>query len=339
MTELYPWQHDIWQRLQGLRSRLPHALLLKGAEGIGKLDLALNFAKSILCEAPLPDGLACQNCPSCHWFSQESNPDFRLIQPDALSVSEDAPEKEGGKKASREISVDQIRALSNFVNLSAHSGGYRVVVIHPAEAMNNNSANALLKTLEEPTDKLLFILVTNKPQQLLPTILSRCLSFAVPMPTREQGASWLKKQGVTDPDTVLAQTGFAPLSALSFSGEGAGNEERGLMLAAVKQASKFDALNLAEQIQRAAPVQIIQFLQQWCYDLASFKLAGKIRYYPEQSDLIENLSKIMSQQALLRYLKELQIAKREAFHPLNPKLLFESLLLSYQQLLQTKNKA
>jgi DNA polymerase-3 subunit delta' len=159
------------------------------------------------------------------------------------------------------------------------------------------------------------------------------------MPTREQGASWLKKQGVTDPDTVLAQTGFAPLSALSFSGEGAGNEERGLMLAAVKQASKFDALTLAEQIQRAAPVQIIQFLQQWCYDLISFKLAGKIRYYPEQADLIGNLSKNISQQSLLRYLKELQIAKREAFHPLNPKLLFESLLLSYQQLLQTKNKA
>ena len=339
MTELYPWQHDIWQRMQGLRSRLPHALLLKGAEGIGKLDLALNFAKSILCDSPLPDGLACQNCPSCHWFSQESNPDFRLIQPDALSVSEDAPEKEGGKKASREISVDQIRALSNFVNLSAHSGGYRVVLIHPAEAMNNNSANALLKTLEEPTDKLLFILVTNKPQQLLPTILSRCLSFAVPMPTREQGASWLKKQGVTDPEVVLAQTGFAPLSALNFAGEGMGNEERNLMLAAVKQASKFDALTLAEQIQRAAPVQIIQFLQQWCYDLASFKLAGKIRYYPEQSDLIGNLSKSISQQALLRFIKELHIAKREAFHPLNPKLLFESLLLSYQQLLQTKNKA
>lgn len=338
MTELYPWQHDVWQRLQGLRSRLPHALLLKGAEGIGKLDLALNFAQSILCASPLPDGLACQSCPSCHWFTQESNPDFRLIQPDALSVSEDAPEKEGGKKASREISVEQIRSLSSFANLSAHSGGYRVVLIHPAEVMNNNSANALLKTLEEPTDKLLFILVTNKPQQLLPTILSRSLSFAVPMPTREQGADWLKKQGIADPEVVLAQTGFAPLSALDYSGEGAGTEERNIMLAALKQSAKFDALTLADQIQRAAPVQVIQLLQQWCYDLTSFKLAGKIRYYPEQSDLIGSLSKTISQQALLRYIKELQIAKREAFHPLNPKLLFESLLLSYQQLLQTRNK-
>jgi DNA polymerase III subunit delta' len=339
MKELYPWQGDIWQRLQGLRARLPNALLLKGAEGIGKLDLALNFAQSILCEAPMPSGLACQNCPSCHWFAQESNPDFRLIQPAALSASDETPDKEEGKKASREISVDQIRAISSFVNLSAHSGGYRVVLIHPAEAMNSNSANALLKTLEEPTDKLLFILVTNKPQQLLPTILSRSLSFAVPMPTREESAAWLKQQDVTDPETLLAQTGFAPLSALLSDGEGAGTEERKLMLAAVKQSAKFDALALADQLQRAAPVQVIQFLQQWCYDLASCKMAGAIRYHPEQTDLIGSLSRNLSQQALLRYIKELQVAKREAFHPLNPKLLFESILLAYQQMLLTQNKA
>lgn len=338
MKDLYPWQSDIWQRLQGLRARLPNALLLKGAEGIGKLDLALNFAQSILCEAPLPTGLACQSCPSCHWFAQESNPDFRLIQPDALSASDETPEKEGAKKASREISVDQIRALTSFANLSAHSGGYRVVLIYPAEAMNSNSANALLKSLEEPTDNLLFILVTNKAQQLLPTILSRSLSIAVPMPSREEGAAWLKQQGVADPETALAQTGFAPLSALLSAGEGAGTEERKLMLAAIKQSAKFDALAMAEQLQRAAPVQLIQFLQQWCYDLASYKMAGVIRYNPEQTDLIGNLSKNLSQQALLRFIKELQVAKGVAFHPLNPKLLFESILLAYQQMLLTTSK-
>jgi len=337
MKELYPWQTETWQRLQGLRGRLPNALLLKGAEGIGKLDLALDFAQSILCEAPLSSGLACQNCPSCHWFAQESNPDFRLIQPDALAATEDTPEKEGGKKASREISVDQIRALSNFVNLSAHSGGYRVVLIHPAEAMNSNSANALLKTLEEPTDKLLFILVSNKPQQLLPTILSRSLSIAVPMPSVALSAAWLKQQGVPDPASLLAQTGFAPLLALQGAGEGAGIEERKLILEAVKQSNRLDPLLLAEQLQRAMPVQVIHFLQQWCYDLASFKLAGVVRYHPDQIELIRNISKNMPQQALLRYLKELQTAKREAFHPLNPRLLFESILLAYQQLLQAKS--
>lgn len=334
MKELYPWQNEIWQHLQGLRNRLPNALLLKGAEGIGKLDLALDYAQSILCEKPLPSGFSCQTCSSCHWFLQETNPDIRLIQPDAMAALDDAPEKESGKKASREITIDQIRGLSTFVNLSAHSGGYRVVVVYPAEAMNSNSANALLKTLEEPTDKLLFILVSNKPQQLLPTILSRSLSLAVPMPSIEISTTWLKKQGVPDPANLLAQTGFAPLLALQWAGEGAGTEDRKVMLEAIKQTSRFDAIALAEQLQRATPVQVIHFLQQWCYDLVSYKQAGVIRYFPQYLDIIVKISSNITLLPLIRYTKDLQIAKREAYHPLNPRLLFESILLAYQQLLQ-----
>lgn len=331
MKELYPWQNEIWQRLQGLRARLPHALLLKGAAGIGKLDLAMDFAQSILCESPQAHGLACHQCPSCHWFIQESHPDFRLIQPEALSEAEDAPEKESGKKASSEISVAQIRGLSSFANLSSHSGGYRVVLIHPAEAMNSNSANALLKTLEEPTDKLLFILVSHKPQQLLPTILSRCLSLAIAMPARDKSAAWLRQQGVDDPDTLLAQTGFAPLLALAWAGEGDTAEERSLLLDAVKQSSKFDALAVAEKLAKASPANVVHFLQQWCYDLSSFKQTGVIRYFPQHINFIENISNSAALPALLKYLKELQLARREASHPLNAKLQFESLLLGYQQ--------
>jgi len=337
MKELYPWQNEVWKRLLGLRDRLPNSLLLKGSEGIGKLDLALDFAKAILCNAPSPSGFACETCSSCHWFSLETHPDFRFIQPDSLTAAEDAPEKEGGKKASREISIDQIRALTSFTNLSAHGGAYRIVLIHPAESMNSNAANALLKTLEEPTDKLLFILVTHKPQQLLPTILSRSLSIAVPNPSPEISASWLKQQGVADPKAVLALSGFAPLAALQWAGEGDDNENRKLILNAIKQPNGFDALALAEQLQRSSPVLLIHLLQQWCFDLCSFKLAGRIRYYPDQADSITKFSKNIAIHTLLRYTKELQVAKREAFHPLNPKLLFESLLLSYQQMLLNKN--
>ena len=332
MKQLYPWQSESWQALQGLRSRLPHALLLKGAQGIGKLDLALNFAQSLLCEAPLADGTACQQCASCHWFEQDSHPDFRLIQPDALSAAEDGEEKSGGKKPSREISVDQIRDLSSFANLSAHCGGYRVVVIYPAEAMNNNSANSLLKTLEEPTDKLLFLLVTHKPQQLLPTILSRCLSFSVHTPTAEVGVAWLIQQGVQNPQQALAQTGFAPLQALNWAESGEGAEERNILLGAIRQPAKMDALQLADSLQRSAPVHVIHCLQQWCHDLASAKLAGEVRYFPEQSAAIIKLAGGVSAVALMRFQKELLEARRAAFHPLNPKLFLESLLLSYRQL-------
>jgi DNA polymerase-3 subunit delta' len=332
MKALYPWQTESWQALQGLRARLPHALLLKGAQGIGKLDLALNFARSLLCEKPKPDGTACQECSSCHWFEQDSHPDFRLIQPDALTAAEDGEEKSGGKKPSREISVDQIRDLSSFTNLSAHCGGYRVVLIHPTEAMNNNAANSLLKTLEEPTGKLLFLLVTHKPQQLLPTILSRCLSFTVHTPTREVGAAWLAQQGVKNPEHALAQTGFAPLQALDWAESGEGAEERGILLAAIRQPGKLDALALADSLQRSAPVYVIHCLQQWCHDLASAKLAGSVRYFPDQTAEIIKLSNGVSSMALLRFQKELLEARRAAFHPLNPKLFLESLLLSYRQL-------
>ncbi len=331
MNRFYPWQRDSWQALQGLRGRLPHALLLKGAQGIGKLDLALNFAQSLLCEQPLEEGMPCQTCDSCHWFEQESHPDFRIIQPDALAAPEESEEK-SGKKPSREISVDQIRGLAGFANLSAHCGGYRVVLIHPAEAMNNNAANSLLKTLEEPTDNLLFLLVSHKPQQLLPTILSRCLTFVVHTPTREAGIAWLAEQGVKDSEHALAQTGFAPLQALDWAESGEGAEERSILLNAIRHPAKLDALAVAESLQRGVPLHVIHCLQQWSHDLASARLTGVVRYFPDQADVIAKLAGGVSPLALMRFQKELLEARRAAFHPLNPRLFLESLLLSYRQL-------
>ena len=173
MIKLYPWQDELWQRWVELRARQPHALLLKGPQGVGKLDFALNIARSVLCEKPLADGLACENCPSCHWFQQETHPDFRLIQPDALSTSDEDTDgeekiegKKPGKKPAKRILIEQIRTLSDFFGLSSHQGGYRVVLIHPAETMNTNAANALLKMLEEPSGQMLLILVSHKPHHL-----------------------------------------------------------------------------------------------------------------------------------------------------------------------------
>lgn len=332
MNQLYPWQAESWQALQGLRGRLPHAILIKGAQGIGKLDLALNFARSLLCGTPGKEGIACGNCDSCHWFEQASHPDFRLVQPETMATSDDEEEKAGAKKPSREISVDQIRELAGFANMSAHCGGHRIVLIHPAEAMNTNAANSLLKTLEEPGEKLLFLLVSHKPQQLLPTILSRCLGFAVPTPAREAGVQWLVGQGVKNPEHALTQTGFAPLQALNWAESGEGAEERALLLAAIRQPARLDALALAESLQRGVPVHIIHCLQQWSHDLTSVKLAGQARYFPEQSIELKKLAHAVSSDALMRFQKELLVARRAAFHPLNPRLVLESLLMSYRQL-------
>lgn len=339
MKQLYPWQSASWQSLQALRKRMPHALLLKGAQGIGKLDLALNFAGSLLCEHPTEDGISCGKCDSCRWFEQDSHPDFRLVQPEVLNSGEGGEVKAGGKtsaasfakKPSREISVDQIRDLANFSNLSSHRGGYRIILIHPAEAMNSNAANSLLKTLEEPTDHLLFLLVTHKPQQLLPTILSRCLSFCLSTPAAEAGEVWLAEQGVSDPVQALAQTGFAPLQALLWAESGEGAEERRILLEVIPQPSRMDPLQVAENLQRAVPIHVIHCLQQWCQDLASAKLAGKVRYFPEYSPVLIKLAANISTPDLMKLHKQLLVARQAAYHPLNQKLCMESLLLSYRQ--------
>jgi len=207
------------------------------------------------------------------------------------------------------------------------------VLIHPAETMNTNAANALLKTLEEPSGKMLIILVSHKPQQLLPTILSRCLALAMPMPALEASSAWLKQQGISNPATVLAQAGFAPLTAARLAEEGAGTDEYNLFLQEIRQPAKFDALALAEQLQKMEPVQVVHWLQQWCYDLSSAKFTGKVRYNPELIDYIKNMADKISALDLVLYQKELLVARREALHPLNPKLLFESLLLSYRQMM------
>ncbi|MDH4235389.1 MAG: DNA polymerase III subunit delta', partial [Gallionella sp.] len=217
ISAIYPWQKNDWARLQELRRRPLSGLLFKGAKGIGKLELAIKFGQSLLCQHPDESGFACGKCPSCHWFEQDSHPDFRLLQPEVLNLEgeeTDDLKPASGKKPSKQISVDQVRGLADFISMSAHQGGRRVVVIHPAEAMNANAANALLKNLEEPPQGLLFILVSHKPQQLLPTILSRCLSFALAAPDSVSATQWLAQQGVKNPAEALALSGFAPLHAI-----------------------------------------------------------------------------------------------------------------------------
>jgi DNA polymerase III subunit delta' len=331
MSNIYPWQADDWSRLQALRQRLPHGLLFKGAKGIGKFELAMTFAKSLLCQQPDVHQFACGHCPSCHWFEQGSHPDFRLLQSELESL--DGEETESGKKPSKQISVEQVRALSDFVGMSAHQGGRRIVVIHPAETMNTNSANALLKSLEEPPKDLLFILVSHKPQQLLPTILSRCLSFALPAPDTESAIKWLSQQGVKAPAEALAASGFSPLQAVQLD-EQLGSEERAKLLQALRQPSGLDVFTLAETLQKTEQVLVVQWLQQWSYDLTAIKLAGRLRYHLGDEALIKKLVAPIAPLNLVRLQKLLVTAKREAQHTLNPKLFFESLLLNYCQLMQ-----
>jgi DNA polymerase-3 subunit delta' len=188
---------SLWERLQARRAQLPHSLLLSGPRGLGKFDLARAFAASLLCENPLQNGNACGSCLACNWLSQGNHPDFRLLQPDALAESEGeegTEVKESGKKASQQITIDQVRGLDDFLHVGTHRHGLRVVIVCPAEAMNRSTANALLKTLEEPAAGTLFLLVSNEPERLLPTIRSRGPgpgSLPLVLTHRNAGCHWL----------------------------------------------------------------------------------------------------------------------------------------------------
>ncbi len=205
-----------------------------------------------------------------------------------------------------------------------------MVVLYPAETMNGNAANALLKNLEEPPQGLLFILVSHKPQQLLPTILSRCLSATLSSPDTASATQWLAGQGVKNPVEALAASGFSPLQAAQLD-EKLGSEERDKLLRAVCQPALLDVFALAEALQKTEQVLVVQWLQQWCYDLSSMKLAGKLRYHIGEEAAIKKLVDPITPLSLARLQKHLQTAKREAQHTLNPKLFFESLLFSYCQ--------
>jgi DNA polymerase-3 subunit delta' len=320
----------MWQRWAGLNARQPHALLLQGPQGTGKLEFAMTLAQSLLCQKKMFCGLGCEGCASCHWFEQGNHPDFRLLQPEILSPQEDS-DKDGSKKPSRYITVDQVRGLSDYFHLSSHQGGHRVIVVHPAETMNQNSANALLKSLEEPQGKILFLLISHKPQHLLPTIRSRCLVLNAPLPAIAESVKWLQQQGVNDPMPLLSQAGFAPLHALRLAREASAAGEYGRFLQDIRQPAAFDVLALAERMQKVEVASFVHWLQQWTHDLLSARFPGTVRYQPQAAAVIRKLAESVDPLELLRFQQELLVARREALHPLNPRLLFESLLLSYRQ--------
>ena len=341
-SALYPWQENAWQQLQQLRQRLPHAILFHGPEGIGKTIFAERFAQSLLCQKPTDSGHACGQCDPCGWFSQYNHPDYRRVRPEVLDDEDSVEGEEGadageGKKSkatkapSKEIKIDQIRALADFMNISTHRQGMRVIVLYPAEALNTASANALLKTLEEPPPQTMFLLVSNSLDRLLPTILSRCRKFALAMPLPEEALHWLKEQGVADPDVWLAEQGGAPLAAQ----DAAQSEAREAMDEFLRMLAKpgvEGALKAAEKLQKTSVAALVAWLQRWLYDVFSLKLSGRIRYYPRYQKELAALAQRADVADLLRALKAVKERRAVADHPLSAKLFIEDMLLDYSSL-------
>ena len=190
----YPWHAEHWQRLQARRSRdaMPHALLLCGPAGLGKRDFMLRFVRGLLCMQP-HDGEACGVCRSCLLLDAGTHPDF-------VSLSYGL-RKDGVQRS--EIVVDQVRELSARLAMASQFGGWQVVVIDPADAMNAAAANALLKTLEEPAAQTMLILLADAPWRLPQTIRSRCQRIEFQLPARDEALAWLVSAGMKDAEAAL----------------------------------------------------------------------------------------------------------------------------------------
>lgn len=221
---MHPWNEPIFESLRRRLETLPHALLLHGPRGVGKLALAERVAQLMLCEAGEAARRPCGACDGCRWFLGGNHPDFRRLEPEALAKAPAETEEEAPARAakpSHEIKVDQVRELAGFLNIGSHRGRRRVALVHPAEEMNQNAANSLLKGLEEPAGGAMFILVAHRPARLLPTIRSRCVAVPIPVPPQKAALEWLAGQGVEDAGRWLPYAGGAPLQALDYASKAA----------------------------------------------------------------------------------------------------------------------
>lgn len=204
MSAPFPWQNRQWRQLWSAyqTKRLPHALLLKGSHGLGISQFARQFAATLLCDAPLEHGIACKQCKSCLLYQAGNHPELTRIEPEDRGKS---------------IKIDQIRALAEFVSLKSHYGHFKIAILDPAEAMNRNAANSLLKTLEEPPLGTLLMLVSHRPMLLPVTVRSRCQSVNFNIPPGTVTQAWLAAQATQKTPSLpplLMLTDEAPLTVL-----------------------------------------------------------------------------------------------------------------------------
>ena len=359
--------HDIhpgaWTQLQRARQdgRLPHALLLTGPAGIGKLAFAEVLASSLLCDTPRDDCTACGSCTACTWHASGNHPDFRRIRPEAYE-DEVTGEDEGkgsakaDRKKSEQIRIDQVRALESFIQVGSHRGR-RVILIEPAEAMNEATANALLKSLEEPPEGVHFLLVSHAAERLLPTVRSRTRAVPMRVPELPVALSQLKAMGIIPQDGALwlnrcaGALRFALALAQAAKKDPAATDDAiaevailESLLAQLPLGERLDPLALARSCESLIKgdqsglrlAQLIDWLQRWALDLQLVRLGSPAKAFPELQATFEKLTARINDEALARFPEVLLEARRLSSHPLNIRLFLESIFSRAVGLFETR---
>lgn len=298
------------------QQRLPHALLLGGAAGMGKERLARALLEWLLCEQPA-GGLACGRCRSCHVSASGAHPDYYRL----------APEEPG-----KPIKVDQVRALAEFAERTAQYGGARVALAMPAEGMNRSAQNALLKTLEEPGKNTHLLLVSHQPGLLLPTIRSRCQQRRLPLPEADTAVPWLREQlGDSErANALLSAAGGAPLKALELEHADWFIKRKALLEGLVGVIEERVAINEAVQPLLAGDaVTLLDALYGWTVQALKSEWAGRGSADRELARVLDQLAQRAGRARLLGFADRLVRARSALRAGANPnrELLFEALVL------------
>ncbi|EJL77745.1 hypothetical protein PMI15_04551 [Polaromonas sp. CF318] len=340
---LAPW---LQTQLESLLVQRGHAWLLSGPSGLGQFELALALARAWLCEEPTPQG-ACGHCGSCHAVDVHTHADLCMLMPETLSLALGWPLDEKTqdeldskkRKPSKEIKVDAAREAVSFTQFTRSRGTTKVVLVFPAERMNNVTANTLLKTLEEPPGAVKFILATDAAHQLLPTIRSRCLGHTMVWPDFELALGWLQQEisqageggsakkaasapKPADLQTLLVASGGRPADALAWAQDASAGEAAQHWQALPKAMARGDVSALSDW----APAQAVDALQKLCHDVLAVRMGAAPRFF-SAADLSAAAGKAgAGLYALASWSRELASIARTVEHPYNPGLMLESLV-------------
>lgn len=317
-SDRLPWHDALWRSVARDRTRLPHALLITGQPGLGEQAFAERLAQALLCAEP--DVEACGACRDCQMLAAGTHPDLARIEP-----------LEEGKS----ILVDQVRALIDFATTRPHRAGHKVTIISPAERMNLNAANSLLKLLEEPPLGNIMMLTSDRPAALPATIRSRCQRLHLKTPARVEALAWLTAQGAAASSAELAidLAGGAPLQALGLLASGF-IDERSALFADIEAlaAQDSDPVACAGRWHALGPALCLGWLQGVVADLIKLALAGTEHERLANSDLASRLHSL-TQGLNLKKLYGFADAVAEAHallaSPVDSLLLLEDILIGW----------